>query len=83
MTVLSCVLTDATLISAPTSSINSTLRLLVSNALKNPPPDSLVLVNVKPAQMGAAIRNLLNRLAPKSVTNKWTLDTKLMIVRTR
>jgi DNA-binding response OmpR family regulator len=35
----------------------------------------------RPAELCAAIRNLLNRMAPELVTSKWILDTKLLSVR--
>jgi len=35
----------------------------------------------RPAELTAAVKNLLNRLEPQPVTYKWILDTKLMIVR--
>ena len=35
----------------------------------------------RPAELAAAIRNLLNRLAPKLVVTKWILDTKLLNIR--
>lgn len=35
----------------------------------------------RPAELAAAIRNLLNRLAPKLVATKWILDTKLLSIR--
>jgi len=35
----------------------------------------------RPAELAAAVRNLLNRLELQPVTDKWILDTKSMIVR--
>jgi len=35
----------------------------------------------RPAELAAAIRNLLNRLAPQLVATKWILDTKLLNIR--
>jgi len=35
----------------------------------------------RPAELVAAIRNLLNRLVPQLVTTKWILDTKLLSIR--
>jgi len=35
----------------------------------------------RPAELVAAIRNLLNRLAPRMVETKWVLDTKLLNIR--
>ncbi len=35
----------------------------------------------RPAELVAAIRNLLNRLAPQLVATKWILDTKLLNIR--
>ena len=35
----------------------------------------------RPAELAAAIRNLLARLAPQHVESKWVLDTKLLNVR--
>jgi DNA-binding response OmpR family regulator len=35
----------------------------------------------RPAELTAAIRNLLNRLAPQLVAAKWILDTKLLNIR--
>jgi DNA-binding response OmpR family regulator len=35
----------------------------------------------RPAELCAAIRNLLNRIAPELVTREWILDTKLMNLR--